>query len=63
MELPPHNLTAEQVRVAQYGLTVVAPHLAAAGRLPAEMAAFFAWSTTMPRLDRPNQWEHSMNEL
>ena len=63
VELPPLNLTEDEISVGQYGLGVVAPALAAAGPLAEEMQALFTWSTVGIRLDRPNNLEHSLNEL
>lgn len=63
MELPAIHLTEEQISVGRYGLGAIAPALAAAGPLAEELQALFTWSTVTPRLDRPNNLEHSMNEL
>lgn len=64
VELPVLTLTEGQIKVGQYGLTVVAPRLAAAGGpLAEELKAFFTWSTTSIMLNRPNRLQHSGNQM
>ena len=59
MELPPHNLTNEQLNAKRFGLNAVAPTLCQ--QLAPVLSSLKAWLTADVRLDRAPGIEHSGN--